>query len=280
VTIAGSAQVPEGHRLALALTESATGAFEILDAQASSPQGGRITLRIKAAAFGLGDLVLPPLPWSLKAPDGTVETVFSPPVPLTVVPPESASKKGAEMLDIKGPLSPSAWPWILLTLALVCALLYPIHRRLRRKAPDGGSAPSEPPDMRTPDQKALDDLDALLGLDLPVKEFYDRLSDILRLYLSRRFGIDALQMTTSDLLRALRSSEAEAAGIRPLIKTLLDRCDLAKFARSEWPEPERRRDVESAKEIVRRAVRAPITREMSKAAGANWTGPAPKGGGR
>jgi len=221
--------------------------------------------------------VLPSLPWTLKAPDGSAETVFSPPVRLSVAPPESAAKKDAQPLDIRGPMSPSAWPWILSTLVLLCALLYPLHRLLRSKTPAAAAA-SEPPDLRTPDQKALDDLDALLGLSLPVKEFYDRLSDILRLYLSSRFSVDALRMTTCDLLRALRSPEAEEAGARPMTKALLDRCDLAKFARFEWPEPERRRDVEAAREVVRRCVRAPLAQEMSKAAGANWTG-GPKQGG-
>ncbi|MBI5243911.1 MAG: hypothetical protein HY922_09565 [Elusimicrobia bacterium] len=256
VEISGTAQVPAGRLLTLALSGRSTGAFELLDVQispgseGSGPNGGRAySIKMTAAAFELGPVLFPQLPWSLKPPGGEAEIVLSPPIPLVVVPPESA-KKGVDIRDIKGPLSPSAWPWILAALALLCAALYPLHRRLRARSLKGGWA-AQAPDTLTPEQKALDDLGALFALGLPVKEFYDRLSDILRLYLSRRYGLDALQMTTHDLLRALRGGQADTASTRQMTKALLGRCDLAKFARFAPADPERLRDVEAAKHIVR-----------------------------
>jgi len=259
VEISGSALVPAGSVLTLALSEPSTGPFELLESQVgahpeAAPAGQqRIPIRLKVAAFELGALTFPPLPWRLKASGGAQESITSPPVPLTVVPPESA-KTALNIRDIKGPLSPSAWPWILAALAVLCAVLYPLHRMLRAK----GRSPEQaagPPDTRTPEQKALDDLDALPALGLPVKEFYDRVSDILRLYLSRRYGVDALQMTTHDLLRALRDT-ADSDAARMPTKALLDRCDLAKFARYAPADSERQRDLEAAKDIVRRSARA------------------------
>ncbi|HBL16781.1 MAG TPA: hypothetical protein DD417_08535, partial [Elusimicrobia bacterium] len=97
---------------------------------------------------------------------------------------------------------------------------------------------------------ALAEIDALLRMGLPVKEYYDRISDILRLYFERRYGISALSMTTYDLHRRLLQLQADPQA-RSWIKALFTRCDLAKFARLLPGEEETREDAESARRIVR-----------------------------
>ena len=39
------------------------------------------------------------------------------------------------------------------------------------------------------------------------KEYYTRLTDILRSYLDTRFGINAMEMTSSQIVKSLRNNE-------------------------------------------------------------------------
>ncbi|MFA6091696.1 MAG: hypothetical protein WCU88_04355 [Elusimicrobiota bacterium] len=253
VEITGSVLVP--GKASLTLAQKSTGPFEILEASAvpESEEGGktRLRVRMKAAAFALGSVVLPPLPWTLRTAQGE-ETLMSPAVPLQVIAPYSASE-AQDILDIRGPLSPSPWPWLLaLGLLLSAGLWAWEHRRRTLSKPAGMSASPEESDGRSAEEIALDALDALLQDEsLPVKDFYDGVSDVLRAYLERRYGLTALQMTTHDLLRALLRMEHAPAGLRPGLKSLLDRCDLAKFARFAPSFEDRRTDADSAKDLVR-----------------------------
>jgi hypothetical protein len=124
------------------------------------------------------------------------------------------------------------WPWLIGTALLLIALLVTIWILLRKRAPA-----SVRELMRlTPAQRALKDLDKLLksGLlyDGNFKQFYSDLADIARRYLGLRYHIMALEMTTTELLTKLKESKNSrrlaAAGI---LGSLLEVCDLAKFAK-------------------------------------------------
>lgn len=93
--------------------------------------------------------------------------------------------------------------------------------------------PGPPVDPRPAHVIALAELDALLRLNLPaegrVGEFYVRLSEIVRRYLERRFGIDAPEMT-SDQIRGW-AERAEVSGeVRAALDDFLAETDLVKFA--------------------------------------------------
>lgn len=67
---------------------------------------------------------------------------------------------------------------------------------------------------------------------IPVKEYYARLSVILREYLENRFEIQALELTTQDLLKAAKK-DRNLRSIRPELKRILQTADLAKYAKME-----------------------------------------------
>ena len=68
-----------------------------------------------------------------------------------------------------------------------------------------------------------------------IKEYYLRLSEILRIYFERRFQILAIESTTYEIIRALRQKSIEPELIRKIAE-VLEAADLAKFAK--WiPEP-------------------------------------------
>ncbi len=61
------------------------------------------------------------------------------------------------------------------------------------------------------------------------KEYYTSLVDILRMYLERRFAINAMEMSTTQILQSLRAN-TDTRDNQPLIKQILELADFVKFA--------------------------------------------------
>lgn len=85
----------------------------------------------------------------------------------------------------------------------------------------------------SPYQMALESLDILRDKHLceqgREKEYYTELTDILRRYLESRFGINAMEMTSSQILKELQNSEV--ARHHYMIKRILEIADFVKFAK-------------------------------------------------
>ena len=64
-----------------------------------------------------------------------------------------------------------------------------------------------------------------------IKEFYIKLSDIIRHYLEARFALKAPEMTTEEFLAKLRQTEILTREHKKLLKEFLIHCDLVKFAK-------------------------------------------------
>ncbi|HIW98112.1 MAG TPA: hypothetical protein H9866_06460 [Candidatus Tidjanibacter gallistercoris] len=121
-------------------------------------------------------------------------------------------------------------------LALVlAALAVLVYRRLRARrtgaAADGAPLPSVPPHVR-----AIQDLEALHNRKLwqsgRVKAYYTGLTDIVRCYLGGRYGINAMEMTSDEIMRAtapLPLSDKNRRDLRGILLT----ADLVKFAKHE-----------------------------------------------
>lgn len=62
------------------------------------------------------------------------------------------------------------------------------------------------------------------------KEFYTRLTEILRTYLERRFGINAMEMTSTQILQQIKSNETTKPSAT-LMKQILEMADFVKFAK-------------------------------------------------
>lgn len=212
--------------------------FELLDTpteDSTAVAGGRESrLELRVAAFELGDLSFPSLDLEVVDAAGGATALSTEALAVAV---ESVGRdEGGDIRDIKGPLAiPFAvaallpWAAALLALAAVAAWL---HRRRRRQSGPETRAPAVPP--RPAHETALAALDALEAEGLiergEIKTYHIRLSDILRVYLEGRFGLDAMEMTTGEVLDGLRGSDADAGAVADL-RGLLDRCDLVKFAK-------------------------------------------------
>lgn len=150
-----------------------------------------------------------------------------------------------DILDIKGPLAlpPLWWPWLLATLLILLAglLAWWLWRR-RRPRP----LPAPP----SPHELALHDLEALeRESDLADREFYYRLSALLRGYLEARFRLPALEMTTEELLPRLEALAIPAES-RQNTARLLRRADPVKYAGRAAPAAMRAQDLDTARALV------------------------------
>lgn len=122
------------------------------------------------------------------------------------------------------------WLWLALVLFVLCGLGY-LFVSWRQRRP----AASRPASIKPPWVLAHEQLNALAKEDLPrrglVKEFYARLSLIIRYYIEGRFFIRAPEMTTEEFLDSLRQTPALREEHKAVLREFLAFSDMVKFAR-------------------------------------------------
>lgn len=200
------------------------------------------TLLIDARLFQPGDFSTLPLEVTVTDGQGGLQKVWAAPAAVTVA---SVLQEGDTTLrDIKPQAAlplPAAWPWIVAGLAAVAVIAVAVWQLRRRAKPFV--------DNRPPHEIALDGLATIEGLALPekgaFKQHYTLVSDTVRIYVERRFGVPALERTTGEI-RADLARSAMPSEVASLFIAFLQESDLVKF--SEWTP-----DVESARQLLARA---------------------------
>ena len=126
------------------------------------------------------------------------------------------------------------FPWILGVLLLVLAILvvwYFVKRRKSRVDEDG--EPIKGP-VVPPYTKAIDDLEHLKQQKLwqagKHKEYFSGLTDIAREYIEGQFGVNAVEMTTDDILEEVSELHFDEQLFGKL-KDTMELADLVKFAK-------------------------------------------------
>ncbi len=196
---------------------------------------------------------LPPLPISVKGG----KQVATQPVKLTVVPTPSPEDP-VDMADIRDiRREPTHWtdylPWILGVAGVILAVLLFFWWRANRnkKRPE----PVVREVMLLPHEAALKQLDALEAQLLwqkgHIKAYYDGLSTIVRRYLNERFQVPVLESTTAETLQLLETRTPVDPAMRAHIAEMLQKADLAKFAKGIPPENFHTAAMETARSIVR-----------------------------
>jgi hypothetical protein len=167
--------------------------------------------------------------------------------------------------DIKGPLdAPFTWqeaaPYIiggLLCLAVAVAIGY--YLRSRKKT----IVKVEKPKVLVPPHiEALEQLQLLRDEKLWQngfeKEYHIRISDIIRNYVERRFGLTALEQTTDEIMRHTRSIDLIDENLRHKLKQILSLSDMVKFAK-ELPLPnENEQSMDNAIHFVNSTVKIEV----------------------
>jgi hypothetical protein len=117
----------------------------------------------------------------------------------------------------------------ILALCLLSAAVYIIIKK-RRHIPAGECLEKIPAH-----EAAYNRLEELRARYFPrlglVKEYYFRLSGIIRRYIEDRFLLRAPEMTTEEFLYSMRNADMLTGRQKNAIKDFLSRCDMVKFAR-------------------------------------------------
>ena len=179
--------------------------------------------------------LLPPL----KVVDGN-DTLLSNQVALKVSTIPVNTDNPEEFNDIKGVWKPP-FVWadyypiifgVLLALFLLCVIVYIIKRLKNRKSLLPFSEPEVP--KLPPYEQAIKELDELKGQKLWQqglnKEYYTLLTETLRRYIDERFGVNAMEMTSSDILDMLRGVP-EVKPVYDKLQQILQLADFVKFAK-------------------------------------------------
>ena len=148
-------------------------------------------------------------------PQDTTDVIFD------IVPPRTAPVAFSEIL-----------PWLVIAL-IVALVLYLLARFLPRNPLRRFVRPVPPPEPA--DVIALRELNTLREEELwqkgDVKEYYSRLSDIIRRYLDNRYGISSPELTTDETVRMLQKAAVTTGPQMSQVKELLSLSDMVKFAK-------------------------------------------------
>ncbi|MDX5405119.1 MAG: hypothetical protein LPK28_06425 [Bacteroidota bacterium] len=192
---------------------------------------------LRLTSFDTGFAIIAPIQLVMKG-----DTQFTSPLLIRVndVPVDDDQ----ELYDIKAPIEAPfnwlKWSLIILGSGLVLFMIFWIYRRITRKEETG---PIRIVNRREPWEEFLERLrqrEEKRSWDGNVKEHYSEISEVLRDYLERPFGVDALEVPTSEIQVNVRSLPWMSEDRNTLID-LLSRADLVKFAKSN-PGPEVARD--------------------------------------
>ncbi len=122
------------------------------------------------------------------------------------------------------------WAW-LLGLLLIGASIWAYLKYFKK-----GVNPLKPVKKRLPPyDEAMQNLQNLKAAQLwqqgKEKEYFTGLTDILRVYIDRRFGINAVEMTSSQIIDTLKKNE-ETKAVNEQLEMILEVADIVKFAKA------------------------------------------------
>ncbi len=186
--------------------------------------------------FQLGELTIPPIQLEVRDPAGNTRDVFTKAQNVQVV---SVGKRPTDKDDIRpiqGPVSLDVsfvrvFIFLVLAVSLVIFLATKIILRRRK-------AKIDPETLLPAHERACLELERLKNRgwlsEGKAKEFYSELADILRRYLERRFGVEAFERTSFEILSDLRARNFGQALLGEA-KEVLENSDLVKFAKFTPP---------------------------------------------
>ena len=171
--------------------------------------------------------------------DGS-DTLYSNPLSLKVVsiPVDTAQHAIADIKPVYAP--PFDWPlfWLIVLITLGVAALavigFFVYRYVKRHAAPSAEV-AEPQDLRPAHEIALERLDVIKAEKLwqqnRAKEYHTQLTDVVRDYIARRFGICAVEQTSAEILAGIQPALNGQKTVYADLKTLLTTSDLVKFAK-------------------------------------------------
>jgi hypothetical protein len=246
---------PAGQEYSLPVTPD-LGKFRLLDRKEKKEEVlGTVTktLALVVAAYELGELSIPPIP--VLSPSG--DTGFkTEEFKVRVVGQIKEGEKGGDLRDVAPPVKFYERTWLpLYILAGISAgvgAFFLIRRYLRRRRAEAEArrrALADAGRERPPHEVAREALKNLLAEDLLKKGlyrlFYFRLSEIIREYVGARFGFESLELTTTELLDAVKARHTPGLDFDEFA-SFCAHADLVKFAKHVPADSDVSRSVDQA----------------------------------
>jgi hypothetical protein len=245
------------------------GPFEASSARAvRGAAPGTAGVESTLVTWDAGDLALPAMHALVRRADGTVTDVE---LPATTVHVDSLVGDALPLTELAHGLRDpvdiptGAWKrWAVAIAGVVLCLGFVLWLMRRRSA-----APLAPP--LPPDEWALREIDRLESERLPergeVDGFFVRLSDVVRTYIERRFGIAAPEQTTQEFIRAAGGHPDLAGGHERTLAQFLRTADMVKFAAQRPAGTECGRALDAMRGFVRATapIEAPVDHAVTPA---------------
>lgn len=185
--------------------------------------------KLNVQAWEEGMQWLPPMKYMIGSDSLETDSLLIPVYPFPIDTSNISLRPDKGLLD-----APFEWAelkqyWWLIPIFLILIAAYFIWRYLQKKKQQ------ETPEIIIPAHEwAFSQLGFLKGENLPekaeYKEFYSRLSYILRSYIERRFEIHALERTTKEILQSGIQDEIDETQYA-VLKQGLERADRVKYAK-------------------------------------------------
>ncbi len=224
-------------------------------------EGVKTVLRLVLRGWAIGSKAIPDLQLEVQKAQGVSRfTVPGVTVELTgALDPDGGSE--SPLREIAPPVIVHVRTYRVLAglAALLAALVagYFLVGYLRREKPAFVAPPPPPIPAHV---RARTALELLLGEDLPAqgrqREFYFRLSEVVRRYLGERFGFEGLDLTTEELLAVLRTRHTPGLDFTGF-KRFCEESDLAKFAKFQPDASACKSSIDAALHLVQTTTPAP-----------------------
>lgn len=127
--------------------------------------------------------------------------------------------------------------WILIGLLVVCIIVVAIWYYFRYIRKKDGEKPAKPVHVDPCDVIAIRELEQIKEAKLwqksLFKEYYSGISDTLRKYVSERYGVNAMESTTDEIMDSLRDILCHNQSSADRLRRILEEADFVKFAKHE-----------------------------------------------
>ena len=162
----------------------------------------------------------------------------------------------SQLMDIKPPMEApygwsDIWPWLLVIL-IITLIIYLLKKYVFTKKKK--EVKIKPKVVIPSDIIALNELAILKDKELwengKLKQYHSEISEILRTYLEERFQILALELPTYDILQNLKNRNLQKEDLI-MLTTILQRADLAKYAKSKPTDSENNESMDLSVDFVK-----------------------------
>ncbi len=216
------------------------------------------TIEYVLSTYFTGKFTIPAFTFQFRTEDGAIGEVQTVPITINV---RSLTPEESEDLDIRDIKEPVVieTPGRLMKITLIVLgiinliiTLFFIWRFLRQLYPPRAEVEYIPPGQAH--ERALD---ALSGIrqnedyfeNKNYKAFSSHISEVIRVYINRRWQIHAMDLTTDEIMNALNQLDLDDV-ILGHFRTFFETCDLIKFAKYEPSSDEMNQLVDTAKEAI------------------------------